>query len=105
MMKYKGYIGQFSYDDEARLFHGEVMGLRAVVTFQGKSVDEIEKAFHDSVDDYLEWCKERNVQPEKSFSGNLHIRISSTEHERLSKEAAKRGMSLNAFITEKLRGH
>lgn len=66
MMKYKGYIGQVVYDDEARLFHGDVLGLMAVITFQGKTVDEIEQAFKDSINDYLDWCKERGVKPEKS---------------------------------------
>lgn len=105
MMKYKGYLGQVVYDNEARLFHGDVMGIRAVITFQGKTVDEIDQAFKDSIDDYINWCKERDVEPEKPFSGNLHIRLSSKEHERLAQEAALRNMSLNSFIVEKLTSH
>lgn len=54
-MKYKGYIGHFEYDDEAKLFHGEVLGLKDVITFQGCSVEELEEAFKESVDDYLAW--------------------------------------------------
>lgn len=59
MMKYKGYTGHVEYDDEAKIFHGEVLGIKDVVTFQGTTVDEIEQAFKDSVDDYLAFCKER----------------------------------------------
>ncbi len=102
MMKYKGYLGKVVYDDLAKIFHGDVIGLRAVITFQGKTVDEIEQAFKDSIDTYIDWCKERNVLAEKSFSGNLHIRLSPKDHEKLTKEAAARDMSLNAFIIEKL---
>jgi predicted HicB family RNase H-like nuclease len=58
MMKYKGYIGQVAYDDKAKIFHGEVIGLKDMITFQGTTVKEIEKAFRNSVDDYLEWCKD-----------------------------------------------
>lgn len=65
IMKYKGYAGQAEYDDEAKIFHGEVIGLRAVITFQADHAKDIEKEFHASVDDYLDWCKERNVTPEK----------------------------------------
>jgi len=101
-MKYKGYLGKITYDDDARIFHGEVLGIRAVIIFQGKSVDELEQAFQDSVETYLAWCKEREVEPEKPFSGNIHIRISSQDHERLVREAAQRDMNLNAFIVEKL---
>jgi predicted HicB family RNase H-like nuclease len=69
-MEYKGYIGKAVYDAEARLFHGDVVGLRAVITFQGKTIDEIEQAFKDSIDIYIDWCKERKVEPETSFAGN-----------------------------------
>ena len=69
MMQYKGYYGVVQYDDEAKIFHGEVINTRIVITFQGTTVDEIENAFRDSVDDYLDWCQERNKEPEKPFSG------------------------------------
>lgn len=55
MMSYKGYIGGAVYDDVAKLFHGEVRGLKDVITFQAADVKELEKAFRDSVDDYLAW--------------------------------------------------
>lgn len=57
MLQYKGYTGHVEFDDEARFFHGEVIDLRDVVTFQGTSVEELEEAFRDSVDDYLELCR------------------------------------------------
>lgn len=54
MMTYKGYTAKAEFDDEAMVFSGEVVGIRDVITFQGKSVEELERAFHDSVDDYLD---------------------------------------------------
>ena len=57
MMKYKGYIGHVEYDDEAKIFHGEVVGLKDIITFQGSSVEELGEAFKDSVEDYLTWLK------------------------------------------------
>lgn len=102
MMKYKGYIGQVSYDDEAKIFHGEVIGLKDVITFQGTTVKEIEKSFKDSIDDYLKFCKKRGEKPEKTFSGKLNLRMSPDLHAQLTLEAAKRGLSLNDFINEKL---
>ncbi len=101
-MKYKGYIGQVIYDDEAKIFHGEVIGLKDVITFQGTTVKEIEKSFKDSIDDYLQWCKKRGEKPEKTFSGKLNLRMSPDLHAHLTLEAAKRGLSLNDFINEKL---
>lgn len=101
-MKYKGYFGDVMYDDEAKLFHGEVIGLKDVITFQGTNVSEIEQAFKDSVDDYLQWCDERDEEPEKTFSGNLHLRINPKLHAKLAQEAARHSTSLNSFIIEKL---
>ena len=102
MMKYKGYLGHVVYDAEARIFHGEVVGLTAVVTFQGKSVDELEKAFHDSIECYVALCEEMQVKPEKTFSGTFNLRIDPALHARLVIKAKTAGVSLNSFIAEKL---
>jgi predicted HicB family RNase H-like nuclease len=64
MLEYKGYIGKVEFDCDARIFHGEVGGIRDTVTFQGRSVAEAEKAFRGSVDDYLAYCKERGEAPD-----------------------------------------
>ena len=61
MLKYKGYNGKVEFDEEARIFHGEVIDTQDVITFQGNSVDEIEQSFKDSIDDYLDFCAERGM--------------------------------------------
>ena len=73
-----------------------------IITFQGTTVDELEKAFIDSINDYLNWCKECGESPEKTFSGNLRLRMSPELHAYLTFEATKRGVSLNDLINEKL---
>jgi len=52
-MTYKGYEAVAGFDEDAGVFSGEVINTRDVITFQGSSVKELTKAFHDSVDDYL----------------------------------------------------
>ncbi len=101
-MKYKGYEGVVKYDEEANLLHGEVINTRDVITFQGSSVDEIEQAFKDSIEDYLAFCATRGEEPEKPFSGNFMLRISPSLHRKLHSEAKKQGKSLNALIEERL---
>ena len=101
-MNYKGYIGHVEFDDEAGLFHGEVLDLRDVVTFQGKSVDELSQAFRDSVDDYLEFCEERGEEPDKPFSGKLMLRLSPELHRKVYTSSKKEGKSLNQWIAERL---
>jgi hypothetical protein len=56
-MKYKDYIGHVVYDEEAKIFHGEIIGINDVVTFQSKTIEDLEDAFRGSVDDYLEFCR------------------------------------------------
>ena len=102
MIKYKGYLGEVFYDAEARIFHGEVLGLKDVITFQGTTIDEIESAFKDSIDDYIAWCKERGEEPEKAFSGNIRVRLSPDLHAKLAQTAMIQGVSLNSLIIEKL---
>lgn len=67
MMKYKGYIGMVEYDDEAKIFYGDVINTRDVITFEGMSEEEIEQAFRDSIDDYLAWRKEDGIEPEMPY--------------------------------------
>jgi len=87
MMEYKGYIGRVEFDDEAGIFHGEVINLRDVITFQGESVAEIRRALKDSVNDYLEFCAERNEEPEKPLSGGFMLRIPPELHQKIYTQA------------------
>jgi predicted HicB family RNase H-like nuclease len=89
-------------DEEAGLFHGEVINTRDVITFQGRTVRELKKAFADSVDDYLEFCAVRGEEPEKPFSGKFLVRVSPEMHREIMAEARQQGKSLNAYVSEKL---
>jgi predicted HicB family RNase H-like nuclease len=102
MIEYKGYAATVEFDDEAGIFHGEVINLSDVITFQGKTVEEIRQAFQDSVEDYLEFCRERNEEPEKPFTGEVKVRISPELHRRISVEAKKARKSLDNWINDKL---
>lgn len=63
MLKYKGYTGVVQFDDEAMIFHGEVIGLRDVITFRGTTPGQIKEEFKASIDGYLAWCKELGQEP------------------------------------------
>lgn len=102
MMEHKGYHGTIEVDEERGLLHGEVLGLRDVVTFQGQTVEEARQAFEESVDDYLAFCAQRGEEPEKLFSGKFNVRLGPELHRLLVIRARKAGMSLNAFIRELL---
>jgi predicted HicB family RNase H-like nuclease len=97
-MEYKGYLGTVEYDAEAKIFHGDIINTRDVITFQGKSVNEIEKAFKDSIDDYIAWCKEDGVEPEKPYSGKFNVRLSPDLHRQIAILAKRKRISLNSFV-------
>lgn len=101
-MTYKGYEASIAYDEEAELFHGEVMNLRDVITFQGQSVAELKIALTDSVEDYLAFCKDRGETPEKPFSGQFVVRVEPPLHRALATAARKAGLSLNKWVATTL---
>ena len=78
------------------------METRDVITFQGTSVKDLELAFRESVDDYLEFCAERGEELDKSFIGRLMVRLLPELHRSLHVAAKEEGKSLNELIAEPL---
>lgn len=100
MLIHKGYIGHAAFDDEAEIFHGEVLNTRDIITFQGDSVAQLKKAFVDSVEDYLAFCHENGEEPDKPFSGRFNIRLDPETHRDAVIAARKSGLSLNSWISQ-----
>lgn len=100
--EYRGYIARVSPDADAQLLHGEVINTRDVITFQGKSVTELQRAFRDSVDDYLEFCQERGEAPDKPLSGKFVVRIDPELHRAAVAAAALAQKSLNSWILDQI---
>lgn len=101
-MKYKDYEATVKFDEEAETFHGEVVNTRDVITFQGNSVEELKRAFEDSVEDYLEFCQTRGEEPDAPFTGKFVVQISPELHRQLYKKAKRNGKTLNSLIEENL---
>ena len=101
-MEYKGYLGTVEYDSQAKIFHGDVINTRDVITFQGTTVKEIDRAFKESIDDYIAWCTEEGVLPEKPYSGRFNIRLSPELHRQIAIIAKKKKVSLNTFVEKAL---
>ena len=101
-MEYKGYVGTVQFDEDAEIFHGEVINLRDVITFQADSVEGLKKEFQESVEDYLEFCRERGEEPEKPFSGKLTLRLQPELHRKIYIKSKQENKSLNNWITETL---
>lgn len=102
-MEYKGYIAKVEFDDQDNTFHGEVINLRDVITFEGQSVEELREAFRDSVDDYLDFCAERGEDPERPFSGKFSVRMDPELHRKLTIQARLANKSLNSWLNDALK--
>lgn len=101
-LDYKGYVGIFAYDEDADVFHGRVVGLRDVITFEGRSIDELKRALADSIEDYLDFCRKRGEPPEKPLSGKFVLRLERNLHRAIATAAEREGKSLNSWVKERL---
>ena len=97
-LTYEGYLGTVLFSAEDEVFYGEVYGINDLVTFEGKSVKELKRSFEESIDDYLESCKELGKQPNKIFKGSFNIRISRELHRKAALISTKKNISLNDFV-------
>jgi len=62
-MEYKGYIAEIEFDEGDQIYHGRVPEIEDVITFEGKTHEELEQAFVDSIEDYLDFCLTENKEP------------------------------------------
>ncbi len=100
MLSYKGYSGIVEYDSHGKIFTGEVIGLRDMITFQGRTPEELERSFQESIDFYLEMCAQDGITSNKPFSGRFNVRIPPEIHRKVAETAASERKSLNQWVTE-----
>ncbi len=102
MMKYRGYVAHIEYDEEDRIFIGHLAGIKDIVGFHGAIVDELEGAFHDSVDNYIAISEETGRPVQKPYSGKLMLRVSPDVHAAVATAAQVHGKSINQWASEVL---
>jgi predicted HicB family RNase H-like nuclease len=102
-LHYKNYTGSVEFSEEDAVFHGRVIGIKDLLSFEGESVDAITRDFHHTVDEYLAFCAENGKKPEKPFKGSFNVRIGPDLHRKAVMSASLRGVSLNAFVEDAIR--
>jgi len=100
MLEYNGYIGTVEAEDG--VFVGRVAGLRDVITFEGTTFAEVERAFRDSIDDYLAFCAQRGEPADRPYSGRIPLRVSPDTHRRAAMRAQAEGLSLDQWIARRI---
>ena len=102
-MEYKGYVGSVEFSEEDGLFYGKVMGIRALISYEGTTAHELVDDFHGAVEDYLALCEADGKEPEKAYKGSFNVRISPELHKQAAIFATTHGISLNSFVENALR--
>lgn len=97
-MEYKGYVGSVEFSEADALFFGKVMGIRALISYEGENARDLVEDFHGAVEDYLAMCDAEGIEPEKAYKGSFNIRISPELHKQAVITATARQMSLNSFV-------
>ncbi len=101
-LSYNGYSARVEFDAHDRIFVGHIAGIRDIVGFHGASVDELESAFHEAVDDYLAACKKLKQPPNRPVSGRVMLRLPPDVQARGRAAAEITGMSFNQWAAQAL---
>lgn len=97
-LEYKGYAGTVEFSASDNILFGNVIGINGLISYEGESVQELRENFEASVDDYLEMCAEKGIEPQKVYKGSFNVRISPELHRSLAYFAFSHKMSLNATV-------
>lgn len=96
-MKHRGYVGSIEVNHNDGIFHGKIIHINAVVSYEGTTYNQLKQSFIDAVDDYLEFCEEKGMNPEKSCSGSFNVRTGTERHKKAIM-IKKHDESLNEFV-------
>jgi predicted HicB family RNase H-like nuclease len=97
-LKYKDFIGSVHFNADDDVFYGKIEGIDSLISFEGKSVNELKESFEQAVDDYLDICEQTGKMPLRSFNGTFNIRISPELHRKISQKSYTLGLPINKIV-------
>lgn len=102
LLEYKEYLGSVHYSADDEIFYGKLEFICDLVSYEGKDVRSLKKAFQEAVDDYLKLCQEQKREPNLPFRGSFNVRTGSELHRKASVYAQEHNITLNTLVTEAL---
>lgn len=102
IMRHKGFIGSVHFSPDDECFHGRIEGIDDLVSFEGRSVDELKKSFKEAVEDYLGLCRKLGKDLFRSYKGTFNVRVSPELHKRAVRKSINEGISLNRLVRRAL---
>lgn len=100
VLRYQDFVGKVQYNANDKVFHGKLAFITDLITFEGSSVTELETAFVEAVDDYIDLCEQAGKKPEKSFAGSFNIRMNPELHRQAAIVSLEKGLSLNQLVVD-----
>ena len=97
-----GSVGSVEFSEEDGLFFGKVMGIRSLISYEGKNAQELLSDFHAAVDEYLQACEAAGKEPDVAFKGSFNVRLSPDLHRKLFIYTTAHQMSINKYIEDTL---
>lgn len=98
LLKHKGYYGSVDLDLDNRCLHGKLEFIDDLVTYEGATVEALQAAFREAVEDYLVTCRQIGKEPENPFKGSFNIRIGRELHRKTAIRAKEQGVAINEFV-------
>tara|TARA_R110001606_G_scaffold370428_1_gene526863 strand:+ start:593 stop:1084 length:492 start_codon:yes stop_codon:yes gene_type:complete len=102
LLNYRDYFGSVKCSLDDGILHGKIEFINDLVTYQADSIPDLEKSFHEAVDDYIETCAALGREPQKSMSGSFNVRVGEAVHKKIAVKALQEGISLNDYVKSAL---
>lgn len=102
ILKHNDYEGTAEIDTERMVCRGKILFINDLVTYEANSPADLQKAFEEAIDDYLETCKELNRKPQKPHKGLFQVRVSPELHRQCAVRAAEEKTTLNDLVGKAL---
>ena len=102
-IEYKGYFGTVEYSSEDNQLFGKVVGVNSLVSYEGASISALKEDFRGAIDDYLNLCAEKGIEPEKTYKGSFNVRVSPELHRSLAAYSAAHSQTLNTTVEDAIK--
>ena len=103
-LNYKGFIGSIEISEADNCLYGKILNLpnNTEITYEGETVSQLKEDFKGAIDDYLIYCNDNGLEPKRSYSGSLNLRLTPEIHTKIAIIAKETGVSINTFIRKAL---
>lgn len=99
-LNFKEYVGSIDYNNSENVFYGKVLYINDSILYSADNLEDLTKEFESSIEDYLEMCKNEDLEPNKPMGGVFNVRTTPQNHYFLSVISKRENTTLNKIINE-----